>query len=1037
MVSGKGSQTRKYARHALRIPYLSRSYKVCLAYYSLMQKLLTLLFWLLAGALFGAQPPSFEHLTVGDGLSHNTVYSLLQDQSGMFWVGTRYGLNRYDGYDFQVFTPGEKEGSISGPQILCLLEDKKGQIWAGHRDRGISIYDKSTGRFTPYTSDEDGYFSIDWTTITVRALYQDSRGLIWVGTFGGGVIVLDKEGELVHHFTTYSESSFSGQISNDFVFDFSEDANGDVYVATSGKGLNLIRYADRKIDVLHAPDDNDLNSFDKALCLTSTGDVWVATSGSGLYRYQPKDKQWQSYTVPDDISHPIVTDIVEDKAGKIWMSTDGGGLNVIDPTTDTREVYTYSPMRASSLNTDALYQLLFDGAGNLWVGSFNGGLNIHRAIQPPFITDRRYDLERAQGIRSVLAIAEDETGITWLGTDGGGLFSFSDRLTDIKAIRARPQVRGEVIDDVVTALAPDGNHGVWYGSYAEGLGYFDRRTATVTKFRHNEDDPGSLAHNNVWDLAVDSKGGLWIGLLGGGLDYLAPGAEVFEHFVRQPDDDASISGLQVIDLLLDQNKRYLWIATEGNGLNRMDLATKTFQRYLNKPDDSTSISSNQLRHIFQDNSGTIWIGTEHEGLNALSANDDHFVRYGLQNGYPFEMVNGISADDEGYLWITGLKRIFRWDTTDNSILELAEEKELGYNLYNPGAIQQLANGRLIFGGVNGFSLVDPRLVRPTVAAPEVLISELQLANRTIAPGLVDGREVLSGDINSKNAVIRLSYQDRGIAFHFAAPAYPNPQEVRYAYRLEGFYPDWTITSPGEQVAYFSSLKGGTYQLYVKAAGADGVWGKVSPPLSLIVQPPFWRTGWFIALLVGLIVLAVYLLNKELLRRQRERYQQQVLEREREILSLKNQTLKEEVATKQSELGASLLQMAHKNKFLNDLKNKIQQLKEKEENAPAKSLRSVIRLIDHELTQEDYWEQFQLIFDQGYQNFVSRLREVHPKLSVNDSRLCCFIRMELNNREIASVLNITLNGVEQAKYRLKKKMELEKEVNLNNYVREFG
>lgn len=1002
-----------------------------------MQQLLTLLFLLSAGVLCGTPSPSFEHLTVGDGLSHNTVYSLLQDQSGMFWVGTRYGLNRYDGYDFQVFTPGDGEGSISGPQVLCLLEDRKGRIWAGHRDDGISIYDKSTGRFTPYTSEGNGYYSIDWSTITVRALYQDSRGLIWVGTFGGGVIVLDEEGELVHNFTTYSESSFSGKISNDFVFDFAEDANGDVYVATSGKGLNVVRYADRKIEVLHAPDKNDLNSFDKALCVASTGDVWVATSGSGLYRYQPKNGQWRRYTAPDSISHLIVTDVIEDSLGKLWMSTDGGGLNVIDPLTDRREVYTYSATRASSLNTDALYHLLFDSKGNLWVGSFNGGLNVHRAIQPPFVTDRRYDLERSQGLRSVLSIAEDEAGTTWLGTDGGGLFSVGEQLTDFQALRARPQVRGEVIDDVITALAPDGDRGIWYGSYAAGLGYYDRETRTITKFRHRDEDPGSLAHNNVWDLVLAPNGGLWIGLLGGGLDYLAPGAEEFEHFIRRPDDPQSLSGLQVIDLLLDQNGRYLWVATEGAGLNRMDLTTRTFRRYLNIPGDSTSISSNQLRHIFQDDDGTLWIGTEHKGLNTLQGGEEPFVHYDEENGYPFEMVNGIAADHDGYLWITGLKQIFRWNRADNSILVLAEEKELGYNLYNPGAIQQLAGGRLIFGGVNGFSVVIPDLVRPPATAPDVLISELQLANQTVSPGLLNGREVLSGDLNHPETEVRLSYQDRGIAFYFAAPAYPNPKEVRYAFRLEGFDSDWNITGPGEQLAYFSSLKGGKYQLFVKAAGADGVWGEVSPPLTLIVQPPFWRTGWFIALLIGLTVLAVYLLNKELLRRQRERYQQKVLEREREILSLKNKTLKEEVATKQSELGASLLQMAHKNKFLNDLKNKIQQLKEKEENAPANSLRSVIRVIDHELTQEDYWEQFQLIFDQGYQNFVSRLREVHPKLSVNDSRLCCFIRMELNNREIASVLNITLNGVEQAKYRLKKKMELAKEVNLNNYVREFG
>ncbi|NJC25637.1 ligand-binding sensor domain-containing protein [Neolewinella antarctica] len=1004
-----------------------------------MPRFFNILFLLLAGLLLTSQSPPFEHLTVGDGLSHNTVYTIIQDNSGLFWIGTRYGLNRYDGYDFRVFTPGDETGSINGPQVLSLLEDRQGRIWAGHRDKGISIYDKRTGRFTPFSLGGAGDSPVDWSTITVRALFQDSRGLVWIGTFGGGVIVLDEAGELLHHFSTYAESPFTGQISSDFVFDFVEDENGNVYVATSGKGLNLINYSERRIEVLHAPDADDLSSFDKALCLTGNGDVWVATSGSGVYRYQPEREQWQQYDAPGQVSHPIVTDIAEDRNGNIWLSTDGGGLNLIDPATGRQEAFTYAATRASSLNTDALYHLLFDGAGNLWVGSFNGGLNVHRAIQPPFVTDRRYDLERARGLRSVLAVAEDQEGTTWLGTDGGGLFSFGDELMELKNQRARTRVQGKgaEIDNVITALAPDGNRGLWYGSYAGGLGYFDQSTKTVTKFRHDEDQPESLAHDNVWDLAINPTGGVWVGLLGGGLDYLPPGTEAFQHFTPQPNDEQSLSGLLVTDILLDQNGRYLWVATEHSGLNRVDLSSGTFQRFQHSPEDSNSISSDEIRHLFQDSAGTLWIGTEYNGLNSLSAGEEKFTRFNKSNGYPFEMVNGITTDDEGFFWITGLKQIFRWNTTDNSLLEMAAEKELGYNLYNPGAIQKLADGTLIFGGVNGFSVVDPDRMHPSLAAPEVLIAELQLANRTVLPGGRNGRQILSGDLNDRDTEINLTYQDRGIAFYFAAPAYPSPQEIRYAFRLEGFDEDWNLTAPGERMAYYSNLEGGTYRLHVKAAGADGVWGEPSPPLSVIVQPPFWQTRWFIIGIIALGLLSIYLLNKFLLSRQRERYQQQALAREREILSLKNQTLKEEVATKQSELGASLLQMAHKNKFLNDLKNKIQLLNAKEETAPAKSLRSVIRVIDQELTQEDYWEQFQLIFDQGYQNFVGRLREVHPTLSVNDSRLCCFIRMELNNREVASILNITLNGVEQAKYRLKKKMALPREVNLNGYVREFG
>lgn len=994
----------------------------------------------LSGIITGSGVPSFEHLTVGDGLSHNTVYALLQDRSGMYWIGTRNGLNRYDGYGFRVHTSEDERNPTNGQIVLSLLEDRRGRIWAGHRDAGISIYDKATGRFTPFSLGNGGGEPVDWSTISVRALFQDSRGWVWIGTYGGGVIVLDENDQLKHHLSTYVTSDIKGSISNDFVFDFAEDAAGRIYVATSGKGLNLIDLTDGQLRVLHTPDDNDLTSFDKALHMARDGTLWIATSGSGLYRFQPDKSQWQRYDETTAGLHPIVTDVTEDREGNIWVTTDGGGLVRLAPATGQTTAFTYSPVLSSSLNTNALYCLLLDHGGSLWVGSFNGGLNIHRSRQPPYLSNRRYDRERQRGLRSVLSVAQDNGGKTWLGTDGGGLFCVNGDWSDIRSFTdrkgARPPVQGELISKVITAITPT-KGGLWYGTYAEGLGYVDLKSGLARRFRHDENDPSSLAHDNVWSLTLDANGGLWAGLLGGGVDYLPPGASGFRHINSQLGATDALSSVLVIDVLLDRNERYLWIATETSGLNRLDINTGEIVRYRHQKEQPNSLSSDRLRCLYQEADGRLWIGTEDHGLNLLRPGLTAFERFDKTGGYPFRMVNGLEKDDAGDYWITGLKTIFRWNPEDGSLLVLPTEEALGYNLYNPGAVQKLNDGTLIFGGVNGFSALQPNLVPPQSAPPPVLLSDFQLANQSVLPGKHDDRLILSEDLNSADAELRLYHTDRGIAFYFAAPTHPVAAEVRYAFKLEGFDEGWNYTELGERVAYYSSLKGGTYRLHVKAAGGDGVWGVPRTPLSIYVRPPFWQTYWFIAAMVSLGMLFIYLLNSYLLGRQREDYKRQAMAREQEILRLRNKNLKEEVAAKQSKLGASVLQMAHKNEFLNDLKNKIQQMEAKETKAPGQSLRSVIRVINHELKQEDYWEQFQLIFDQGYQDFISRLRARHPNLSNNDSRLCCFIRMQLNNSEIASVLNITLNGVEQAKYRLKKKMDLPKELSLNDYVGQFG
>jgi DNA-binding NarL/FixJ family response regulator len=155
--------------------------------------------------------------------------------------------------------------------------------------------------------------------------------------------------------------------------------------------------------------------------------------------------------------------------------------------------------------------------------------------------------------------------------------------------------------------------------------------------------------------------------------------------------------------------------------------------------------------------------------------------------------------------------------------------------------------------------------------------------------------------------------------------------------------------------------------------------------------------------------------------------------EQELLNVKNEHLAREVEAKQTRLSASLLQSAHKNQFLNDLLSLLQKIDPTAANSKTE-LRKVMREINQEIKQEDYWEQFQFHFDEMHKNFVTKLKTLHPQISSNDQRLCCLVRLDLNNREIASILHITVNGVEQTKYRLKKKMDIAEKVTLNEYIR---
>lgn len=1032
---------RKYSADILE-RRLSRSaclFRHCLAIPALLLAFYPFVFPVTGNGQAPQAPIAFDHLTPENGLSHSTVYTILQDRSGLVWIGTRYGLNRYDGYECKVFLPVEGDGnSLKGPTVLCMMEDRAGKIWVGHRESGISVWDGNKGVFERFPAGPDP--EIDWERATIRRFFEDSRGWLWVGTFGSGAFVFDENRRKIQHLCIQCGPP-SRALSNNFVFDFLEDRQGKIWIATDGRGINAYDPVSQTNAVINSDDPLNLNSFEKSLCLDKEGNLWIGTAGSGLYKYDQASGRFEHYfsgkgSPHHTLSHNIITDLAPGPKGNLWIATDGGGLNILDPYSGNVQHVTASASFQQALNTNALYHLMFDAIGNLWVGTFNGGVNIHKAFSPPFLIHENQNGYGGRGLRSVLALKEDEGGRLWIGTDGGGLFYAEARDNGIGALRPATASGKRFPKQVVTCLESAGNGSLWVGTYADGLCFFDSRNGAMRNYRYQAENSGSLSHNNVWDIELDKKGGLWIGTLGGGLNYLPPGADTFMRFSADPGNSNSISSVQIVDILLDEERGYLWVASEDRGLNRLQMSTGQVRRYTREgPGDAARLSGNNLQCLFQSRDGRLWIGTEFNGLNCLSPDTGEILHFDTKDGLPSNMVNSVEEDEQGFLWISTPKGIVRWSPQSREFTDFGADDNLRNNQYNPRASLRLKNGQLVFGGTNGFSIIAPARINPNPHPPRAIFTDLKLSGQSVPVGEWNGRTVLNGNLNDPGTVVRLSYADRGIIFEFTGADYTKPAKNKYAYQLEGFDQQWNYVQAGQHRAVYSSLKGGDYSLKIRASNSDNVWGE-EQTLAIEVSPPFWETWWFYLLCLLAILAVAYLITSYLLEHQRAVFQERSFRAEQEILRLKNENLMKEVEAKQARLSASVLQSAHKNRFLEGLKGRILKIDLPGGERQHPELRRLIRAINNELAQEDYWEQFQLAFGQMHQEFVHELQQKHPHISVNDTRLCYFIRMGFSNAEIASILNITVNGVEQSKYRLKKKMELDKDASLNEYIRKL-
>lgn len=975
---------------------------------------------------------TFDHLTLDQGLSHTTVHSIIEDRKGMIWIGTQYGLNRFDGYDCKVFLPdSDQPNEVKAHGVFSLMEDTNGDIWVGHQDGGLSIYSSQTETFSRFPSAT--FPSIDWETVSVRSIFQDSRDNIWVGTYGAGTVVLDANRQPIMQLCSFCEPS-NRKLGNDFVFDFEEDARGNIWIGTAGSGVEVYDPIQDELRHISGRSQDKIEGFGRELSLDKEGDLWIGTSGNGIYVVDLPEERVRDRIVASASSgpgHNMITDLITGPDGQLWVATDGGGLNAYDLESGEWQQFHYSVNHPGTLNTEALYDLLFDREGNLWVGTFNGGVNVHRATVSPIAANRAYARERLLGLRSVLAMAQDARGEVWMGTDGSGLFNLtlSGRTIQIDPFEYPDSLFAA---RVITSLAVTNDEKFWIGTYGEGLFLLDKQSKRYQQYTHNS-EKGSISHNNVWDLVVDSLGGLWVGTLGGGLNYLAPGES---HFLRLeemiPEGGKVLSGVQIVDMLLDQSGRFLWVATENEGLNRIDLRTTTVTWYQQKADDLQTLSSNRLRCLYEDFQGNIWIGTEYAGINKISPLSGNITRYDRQDGLPSDMINSIIQDQSGYLWISTQAGITRWDQQTNSFINIGSDPYLDNNQFNPNAALTLNDGRLLFGSTNGYTIVLPEnIVGDDVTPPSVVFADLSLSNQLISIVDSSDSDILNGPLNDSGTVVHLSYEDRGIQFFLALDHVADASHWGYEYRLRDYESEWRTLEVGQRTVNYSGLPGGNYVLEARALGPEGNRGPLSM-LKLTVAPPFWQTTWFY-FLCALVVLLVLLGGLAyLLQQQRIAFHDKAMQAEQEILRLSNENLEKDVANQQARLTASLLQVAHKNNLLNDLKAQIKGLQT--EQAKAGGLKKLIREIDRELKQEDYWQQFQFVFDRTYTEFIQTLQDRYPTLTEHEKRLCCFIRMGLANREISSILNITINGVEQAKYRIKKKLQLEKELSLNDLIR---
>jgi ligand-binding sensor domain-containing protein/DNA-binding CsgD family transcriptional regulator len=977
-----------------------------------------------------SQPLPFDHITINEGLSNNTVYSIVQDLDGFMWCGTRDGLNRYDGYEFKVYKSDAADGSSLPSDIVqSLYVHGNGDLWIGLRRGGIAVLGRETQMFEldPVVIDSVQ----DLSEVAIQSFFEDSYGDIWVGTAGLGVLQLDSTGNTRLQLASFLTDP-SRRLLTNHCFSFAEDIGGNIWIGTDGDAVHVFDRDRATVESVRNRDGESMYSYRKSLLIQ--GDtLYIGTEGNGVFMLDIKSRSFWGHLLPG----LLVRDVNLVRDDELFISTDGAGLYVYHTDIDSLVNYRFSSSSKNSLNTNALYDIYTDRDSNVWIGTFNGGLNVLKARAAPFLSYLPGTQSvQTPGAYSVLSFFEEDDGRVLAGMDGAGIWQFRPSLNKELMTSYPTGVPESVVGEVITALYRDSREALWIGTFAHGVTRVEPDGA-FRNYLYNPDIPDGITNNNIWDITEDQSGNVWLAALGGAIMRYDRNDDSFTHFTPEPGNPQSLSDWNARVVFVDSKNR-LWVATEDGGVNLFHRTTGTFTSWGFDPADSTGLRSNSVLCIFEDSSGSIWVGTEGAGLHRLVEDEDRFEQVSIRDGLQSNVINAIEEDRHGLLWISTNDGISSYNPANGDIHNFDSDDGLSSDQFNPDASIHSAGGEIIFGnirGANGF-IAEQVAVNPN--PPAVVFTDFQLYNESVEIGRSGGREIISAPLND-SPTVSLSYRENVFTIAFAAIEFTNPSKNKYAYRMLGFEEEWNRVDATTRRATYTNLDPGDYTFEVRASNNNGVWSDQVRRLDITIAPPFYATtGFRVSASVLLILTLLGVIRFRDLRR-KDRHNRQLLVAEQKILQLRNRNLKEEVERKNAELSAALLQSAHKNKALDGLKH---QLAELSGHSGMKSderteLRRLIRKIEGEIGSADYWERFQMNFNQIHRQFAEKIHQAHPKLTQNDIRLCCLLKINLTNREIATIQNISLGGVEKSKFRLKRKLDLEPDQDLNAYILNFA
>jgi signal transduction histidine kinase/ligand-binding sensor domain-containing protein/AraC-like DNA-binding protein len=830
----------------------------------------------------------FNPITIENGLPGNFIDDIYKDSKGFIWISMQGGgLSRYDGYEFMTLNVNSNPTMLKSNFVRKTIEDRFNRLWV-ISNGGVDIIDLTTMLHSGLAGAKE--LAEVTSNPYLSSIMTDSNGSIWIlCTETVFKIDFKENGEILKVCKTDSSGSRYFTSINQIDNEIWAGNNGAICKIQEGNNNTLTWHNIEEIPIAGQP------GMFIASTVKKDDDIWIATENA-LFRYNTASRLLKHYTHSDSdhrsITQNMVTDLALTDDNRLVVAT-LRGINIYVPSSDDFERISHD-IDPNTLNNDFINCILTDNNG-LWIGTEAGGINrmTKRALSIKNYTNQPAD-KNSISPNAVNSIYEDRKGNLWVGTVEGGL-NMKEKNGD--RFNHYTTERGFLTHNSVSCLEEDGDGNLWAGTWGGAINVINTSSLPAKTARHIINDGlifvGVLKYDHI-------NNGMWIGT---NRDIFFYDIETQKLTHPLPNEiTKNIAG--TLGCLIDE-KNQIWIGTT-NGLIIIDI-TKFDKKSLTCSARLLKLNNEKLDKqflknvacIYQAKDSSIWIGSKGYGICMLKSTGSTIVHelYTDKNGIRNNTIMGIVQDDNGLIWASSGMGILSINPETKNIATYTTRDGLTSNqFYWNASHKSKSGGNMYFGSIGGLTELNGNIRQIPTSETGVVFTKLQIQNNTIHNS---NNRYIAKDI-AYTGNITMHERDRSFSIEFSGLDYDKPSAVTYSFRLKGFDDDWITNDASRRFASYTNLRPGTYTLQVRCKNQSSDWCSNISEIEIVVKPYFFRTTWFIAIsIILLLILIKYLYDRKVnaIKRQRQVLHQKVEERTIELKNQKKQLEKQAVELK--------------------------------------------------------------------------------------------------------------------------------------------